>query len=70
MSVLEKRFGLIAVEMGLITIDQLHKALIVQVKENIEGNTHKIIGKILIDLGYISEDQANKISENIKLHEL
>ena len=67
MSVLEKRFGLVALEKGFITKDQLHKALIIQVEDNVEGKTHKIIGDILIDLGYISPEQANEIFLSLRI---
>ena len=61
MLLLEKRFGMAAVENGFITKEQLQETLSIQVEENIEGKTHKLIGNILMELGYINSDQANKI---------
>ncbi len=66
MSLLEKRFGMVAIESGFITKDQLQKALIRQVNENVEGNSHKLIGNILTDLGYINNDQTNKVLLSLK----
>ncbi len=67
MPAFEKRFGLIAIEKGFITKDQLHKALIIQVEDNVQGKPHKIIGDILIDLGYITPEQANEIFLYIRI---
>jgi hypothetical protein len=46
---LEKRFGSIAVERGLITIEQLIEALTIQAKENVENGEHRRLGRILLD---------------------
>jgi len=67
MLILEKRFGIHAIENGFITKDQLHESLVIQVEGNVEGKTHKLIGNILIDLGYINEDQVNKILLSLKV---
>lgn len=67
MLISEKRFGLVAIEKGFITKDQLHKALIVQVEKNVEENNHMRIGDILIDLGYISKEQAEEIFLSLRI---
>ena len=54
MKQIEKRFGTIAVEKGFITIDQLLDALEVQVREDLAGKKHRLIGKILYDLGFLT----------------
>lgn len=61
MSILEKRFGTVAVDNKMITADQLHEALKIQVEDNIEGREHRLVGVILEELGYISKDQTQKI---------
>ena len=40
----EKRFGVVAVEKGFITPDQLFEALKVQVQEDLETETHRLVG--------------------------
>ena len=45
----QKRFGLIAVEKGFITTDQLVEAFKVQVLEEIEKEKHRLIGAILFE---------------------
>ena len=57
MGTLENRFGTMAVQNGFVTLDQLKEGLSLQVEENIAGEPHRLIGTILMDLGYISEDQ-------------
>ena len=57
----EKRFGTIAVEKGFITIDQLMDALEVQVREDLVGEKHRLIGRILYDLGYLSLPRIEQV---------
>lgn len=61
MELLEKRFGMVAVDNDYISKDQLQQALRAQIDENIENNSHKLIGSILMELGYLDEEQTNKI---------
>jgi hypothetical protein len=58
---IDKRFGAIAVEKGFITIDQLMDALEVQVREDLSGIKHRLIGRILFDLGFLSLQQINEV---------
>ena len=60
----EKRFGIIAIEKGFITPDELIKALTVQVQEDIEHLTHRQIGEILLDQDIMS---ANQIEEVVRV---
>lgn len=57
----DKRFGVIAVEKGFITNDQLFEALRTQVEENLAGKPHRLIGHILIHLGYLTGEQAEEV---------
>ena len=45
---LEKRFGIIAIEKGYITPEELVDALRTQVQEDIDYGCHRIIGEILL----------------------
>ncbi|MBN1833627.1 MAG: hypothetical protein JW896_16105 [Deltaproteobacteria bacterium] len=64
----EKRFGTIAVEKGYITIDQLMDALEVQVRENLSGLKHRLIGKILYDLGFLTIEQIQRVLASMGSH--
>ena len=63
---IEKRFGTIAVEKGYITIDQLMDALEVQVRDNLSGKQHRLIGKILYDLGFLTIDQIERVLASMR----
>ena len=60
----EKRFGIIAIEKGFITPDELINALAIQVQEDVENGTHRQIGEILLDQDIMS---ANQIEEVVKM---
>lgn len=59
----EKRFGLIAIEKGFISPDQLVDALRIQVNEDIKHGTHRKTGEILLDLDIMN---ANQVEEVVK----
>ena len=63
---IEKRFGTIAVEKGYITIDQLMDALDIQVREDLSGIKHRLIGKILYDLGFLTIDQIQRVLASMR----
>jgi hypothetical protein len=58
---LEKRFGILAVEKGLITADQLIDALRVQIIEDVEKGKHRILGRILLEQGMITLSQIDHV---------
>ena len=57
----EKRFGMIAVEQEFVTSEQVSEALKLQLEENLEKNSHRFIGKILVDLGYLKAPQLKQV---------
>ena len=58
---LEKRFGVLAVEKGVITANQVIDALRVQVMEDIEKGKHRLIGRILLEQGLITLSQIDDV---------
>lgn len=62
---LDKRFGVAAVEKGFIRIDQLMEAISLQIRENSEQGTHRLIGAILLDLGFMTAQQIDDVLEGI-----
>jgi hypothetical protein len=58
---LEKRFGVLAVEKGLITADQVVEALRIQVSEDLEKGKHRLIGRILLEQGLITLAQIDEV---------
>ncbi len=61
----EKRFGVLAVEQGYITPDQLFNALRVQVTEDLSGGTHRRIGQILVDQGALEPEQVEEVVRRV-----
>ena len=57
----DKRFGVIAVEKGFISEEQLFEALKIQVQEDLSGKSHSLIGVILVRLGYLTHKQAEEV---------
>ena len=57
----ERRFGVIAVEKGYITADQLIEALAIQVAEDISTGDHDLIGKILLEQGILTVERIGEV---------
>jgi hypothetical protein len=62
---LEKRFGVLAVEKGFITADQVIEALRIQVMEDIEKGKHRLIGRILLEQGLITLSQIEELLDSL-----
>jgi len=60
---MKKRFGTLAIEKGFVNLDQVIEALAIQARENIESRTWRPIGKILVQMGYLVDDQIKEIVE-------
>jgi hypothetical protein len=61
----EKQFGVIAIEKGFISSEQLIDALKLQVKEDLEYKSHRLVGEILLDAGHITPDQVQEVVNTI-----
>jgi len=59
------RFGQMAVDMGFITESQLKEALCLQVDENLSGKSHRLLGTILFEKGWMSSDQVEKVLDTL-----
>jgi K+ transporter len=59
----EKRFGIVAIEKGFISSEELIEALKVQVGEEIEIGKHRLLGEILL---YQDRITARQIDEVVK----
>lgn len=56
-----RRFGMIAVQKGFVTLDQVKKAMDDQLEDDMNGRDHRMLGTILYDNGYISESQIEEV---------
>ena len=61
----EKQFGIIAIEKGFISSDDLIGALKIQVEEDIEYKTHRLIGEILMDNDLITASQIQEVLDTL-----
>ncbi len=53
------QFGRIAVDLGFITEEQLKESTVQQVEEGLFYNRHRLIGNILSEHGWITDDQID-----------
>ena len=61
----EKRFGVVAVEKGLITRDQLFEALKAQVDQELENGIHQLFGEILCEQGAMTWAQVGEVLQTL-----
>jgi hypothetical protein len=57
----EKRFGIIAVEKGFITPEDLVGVLRVQVIEDIRAGNHRLMGEIMMDRNLMNPGQVEEV---------
>jgi len=62
---LEKRFGTIAIEKGFVEIEHVFEAMDIQIRENLEGFEHRLIGQILWEKGYITTEQIDEVVKSM-----
>lgn len=53
------RFGVIAVDKGFVTADQLKEALTYQADDNLSNRPHRLIGRIFFDRGWMTDEQID-----------
>ena len=61
----ETRFGIVAIDKGFITAEQLIEALRKQVMGDIEQREHKLIGAILLEMGLITVEQIDEVVKEL-----
>ncbi|MGD0281593.1 MAG: hypothetical protein ABSB95_04440 [Dissulfurispiraceae bacterium] len=59
------RFGKIAVDMGLITPEQLKEALLSQVDDDLGGNPHRVIGSIFFEKGWMTYQEIENVLKEL-----
>ena len=55
------RFGSIAVSRKYVTLEQVQQALFIQVEDNIKGGKHRLLGDILLEKNWITDEQVQSI---------
>ena len=59
------RFATIAVEKGYITAEQAKAALLEQLEANLSNNSHRLIGSILFEKGWMTVDQIDLVLDDL-----
>jgi hypothetical protein len=54
-----------AIFRGYVTLRQIQQALAEQVEDNVRGRPHRLLGKILREKGWITEEQEQSILKNM-----
>ncbi|HDH05478.1 MAG TPA: hypothetical protein ENH01_07180 [Nitrospirae bacterium] len=55
------RFGMISVEKGFISAEQVKEALSEQLDDNLANRPHRLIGRILLDRGWMTPQQIETV---------
>jgi hypothetical protein len=53
------QFGKIAVDMGFVTAEQLTEAIAEQAEDSLSNKPHRLIGSILSEHGWITNEQVD-----------
>jgi hypothetical protein len=60
-----KFFGEVALEKRFVSAEQLYEALTLQARDKVEGRPERLLGQILLELGYMKEDQIRQVLDII-----
>lgn len=61
-----RRFGAIAVHKKFSTAEQVKSAIMEQLEDDMSGREHRLLGSILYDKGWITEDQIEAVLRELK----
>ncbi len=62
-------FGTIAIGKGIIDKDQLIEAMKIQIREDLASSEHRLIGEILIDMGFMNSLQVDEVLKLMPYYE-
>lgn len=62
----EMRFGIIAINKGYVSPEQVIEALNIQVKEDMAEGRHRKVGMILQEQGHITETQIDEVLKELE----
>ena len=65
---LDRRFGITAVDLDLITEEQLIEATAIQIREELGSRRHRPIGQILMASGHLDAAQVEAVFRAMGLH--
>lgn len=59
------RFGMIAVQKGFVTPEDVHRALDIQLSEDFSIGRHRLIGRILLDERLMTPEQLSAVLSDL-----
>lgn len=59
------RFGSIAYHRGHVTKEQIQQALAEQLEDNLSGRSHRLLGRILREKGWLTKEQERSILDEM-----
>jgi len=59
------RFGMLAVEMGFVSVEQVREAMAEQVDDDFGNRRHRLLGTILIDNGWMTFREVEMVLEKL-----
>lgn len=62
----EMRFGVVAVNKGFVTAEQVIEALNIQVREDIAAGKHRKVGMILLEQGHMTIMQIDEVLREVE----
>ncbi len=59
------RFGMLAVEMGFVTVAQVREGMAEQVDDDFAKRPHRLLGTILVDRGWMTSREVEMVLEKL-----
>ncbi len=62
---IQKRFGVVAIQKGFVTLGQVVDAFRIQIEEEFYKDKHRHLGQILLEQGLISQSQIGEVLQDL-----
>jgi hypothetical protein len=59
------RFGMLAVEMGFVSVEQVREAMAEQMDDDFAGKSHRLLGTILMDRDWMTLREVEMVLEKL-----
>jgi hypothetical protein len=59
------RFGMLAVEMGFVTVAQVREGMAEQVDDDFARRPHRVLGTILVERGWMTSPEVQMVLEKL-----
>lgn len=59
------RFGMLAVEMGFVSVEQVREAMGEQVDDDFAKRPHRLLGVILVEKGWMTRREVDLVLERL-----